>query len=211
MSAGALAFSAGNYVSLLDLNTKQETEKRKIESLKTEAMKNEAKAIVATNARIANIINYQMEQGQLKDLTPGLVQKTLDLVKEFETDSLDDKFYASINAVGFSDEVVRTEFGYRVRNKWSIYAQPGSPFYDEFPAGTAMVYHNESIPYIACEDAGNPQIHFAPMSATNNQFDAQFIADDTTKAYRIEFTGTFDPIKDRLILKIFCPATVAEK
>ena len=165
----------------------------------------QAKAIIAKDQRIANIINYDITLNNLKDLTPSLVEKTLLLAEEFANDKLDDAFFSAVANVGFEDEVVRTPDGYTIRSKWTMFATPESPFYKEFPVGSALVFHNETIPFTSCENTA-PQIIFAPVSRSASVFDADFIKDDAAKAYRITFNGQFDPIKDRLIIQVICPA-----
>ena len=185
-----------------ELVEREQAEKREIRTNN----RKQARAIIASDQRIANIINYDLTLNNLKDLTPPLVDKTLKLAEEFSNDKLDDAFFSAVTNVGFSDEVIRTSDGYQIRSKWTMFAKPESPFYKSFPVGSALVFHNETIPYTSCENSA-PQIVFAPVSSKKAIFDADFIKDDQAKAYRITFKGDFDPIKDRLIIQVICPST----
>ena len=162
-----------------------------------------AKSIIANEPRIANIINYEMGSQNITQLSPALVDKTLNLSYEFIEDSLDDSFYNALTSVGFSDEVINTEDGYNIRNKWTMFVDANSPFHQDFPKGSILVYNNESFPLDA--KCGNePQIIYAPLSARNVKFDADFIPNDTLNTYRVSFKGNFSAIKDRVIIKVYC-------
>lgn len=167
-----------------------------------------AKVVISQEPRIANIINYEMNQKSRYVLDSVLAEKTLSLAYEITNDRIEDSYYGSLADVGFSKEVVRTEQGYNIRGKWTMFVKPESPFYKKFPAGSAMVYHNESIPFMTCQTEVRPTILFAPLSASNNYFDAQFLEDKIQGAYRVTFSGNFDAIKDRLIVKVFCPLPI---
>lgn len=164
-----------------------------------------AKAIIAQSPRIANIVGFQMQNQNLRTLSFDLAETTLKLGEQFATDKLEDAYFNAISSVGVGEEIERTVNGYKVRGKWMMMVNQDSPFYQAFPSGSTLIYHNESIPSVSCKNKATPMIMYASLSITNQLFDAQFIADKKAHAFRVNFLGNYDPVKDRLIVKIACP------
>lgn len=206
-----LAMCFGGYATYQNHTLAQSINNDKEAALKAseKAQKKEdlarAKMIISQEPRIANIINHEMKVSSKYVLNSKLADKTISLANEMANDRIEDGYFSALSDVGFNREVVRSEQGYNIRGKWTMFVTPESPFYQEFPLGSAMVFHNESIPFMTCQTDIKPIILFAPVSASNNYFDAQFIEDNTQGSYRISFIGTFDEIEDRLIVKVYCP------
>jgi hypothetical protein len=207
LSASSLitcGFTAVEVFQLKEFNV-QQSEILAIEKRKND--KHQAKAIIASEPRIANIINYKMENQNTTQITPPLIDMAIGLSHEFIDDSLDDSFYKALSSVGFSDEVVITEYGYSIRNKWTMFADKQSPFYQDFPKGSILVYNNETFPIGECRN--ETQITYAPLSARNIKFDADFILNEEQTKYRVSFNGNYNSIKDRIIILVSCQTNKA--
>lgn len=208
LGVAILATTTFSAYNLNYLKIQQEAQNKKDFTLLKQAQLDSltnGKLAIAKSPRIANIINYQMSQQNLTTLTANLAKQAIELEKEMIKDSIDDRFYAALTKLDFSKEAIPTAFGYRVRDKWSMFLNKESPFYKDFPTGAALAFNYEQVPFIKCDEANEkPQIHFTSMSNSGVPFDANFIPENSKLAYRVEFKGKFNPIKDRVIIKVEC-------